>query len=757
LIQFVFPPTRRFWRVLFCALLFLTIPLLCEERLGAFIFPNSFMNRDYPLEKVRNFGIIAHIDAGKTTTSERVLYYTGSQHKIGEVHEGETTTDWMEQERERGITITSAAITCFWTKTGEKDKKDPSKKFRFNIIDTPGHIDFTAEVKRSMRVLDGAIVVFDGVAGVEPQSETNWRYADEANVPRVCFINKLDRTGASFENSYASILDRLSPKAIRMQIPVGEEEKHEGAIDLLTMKAYSYSGNMGDEVIQGEIPADLLEDAKKYRAELIERIVEQDDAAMGAYLEGTEPSLEELNKILRKAVINNEIFPVYCGSALKNKGVQLVLDAVVDYLPSPLDLKPVTGTNPKTGEPVERHANDDEPFCALAFKLQTDPFVGALTFFRVYSGTLTAGSYVYNSTTGTKERVGRIVRLQADKREEVEKVFTGEIAAAVGLKDTKTSHTLCDEENPIVLEEIKFPEPVVSLRIEPKTKADQEKMGIALRKLSDEDPTFRIKTDEETNETIISGMGELHLEILVDRMKREFNVVADVGKPQVAYRETILGSAEAEGKYIKQTGGKGQYGHVKIRMKKMEPVDPEAKVAKNVTREDHFEFINNIKGGAIPQEFINPVEKGMREAMTRGVLAGFPMVDISIDLYDGSYHDVDSSEIAYKIAASMAFQEAASRAKAVILEPIMRVEVVVPDKFMGDITGSLSGKRGQIEGMEDRGMNKAVHAMVPLSEMFGYTTTLRSMTEGRGNMTMEFDHYDVVPNNVAMEIIASRK
>ncbi|MHB8913744.1 MAG: elongation factor G [Minisyncoccota bacterium] len=715
------------------------------------------MNRDYPLEKVRNFGIIAHIDAGKTTTSERVLFYTGSQHKIGEVHEGETTTDWMEQERERGITITSAAITCFWTKSTEKDKKDPAKKSRFNIIDTPGHIDFTAEVQRSMRVLDGAIVVLDGVAGVEPQSETNWRYADDASVPRVIFINKLDRTGASFERSYASVLDRLSPKAIRMQIPVGEEAAHEGAVDLLTMKAYTFTGNMGEEVVEGEIPAHLLEDAKKYRAELIERIVEQDDAAMGAYLEGTEPSLEELKKILRKAVINNDIFPVYCGSALKNKGVQLVLDAVVEYLPSPLDLKPVTGTNPKTGEPVERHASDDEPFCALAFKLQTDPFVGALTFFRVYSGTLAAGSYVYNSTTGTKERVGRIVRLQADKREEVAQVFTGEIAAAVGLKDTKTSHTLCDEANPIILEEIKFPEPVVSLRIEPKTKADQEKMGIALRKLSDEDPTFRIKTDEETNETIISGMGELHLEILVDRMKREFNVEANVGKPQVAYRETIMGSSEAEGKYIKQTGGRGQYGHVKIKMKKMEPLVEGAKVLKNVVREDHFEFINNIKGGVIPQEFITPVEKGLREAMGRGFLAGFPMVDISIDLYDGSYHDVDSSEIAFKIAASMAFQEAAQKAKPVILEPIMKVEVVVPEKFMGDITGSLSGKRGQIEGMEDRGMNKAVHAKVPLSEMFGYTTTLRSMTEGRGNMTMEFDHYDVVPQNVAADIIASRK
>ena len=715
------------------------------------------MNRDYPLEKVRNFGIIAHIDAGKTTTSERVLFYTGSQHKIGEVHEGDTTTDWMEQERERGITITAAAITCFWTKTDEPDKKDTSKKYRFNVIDTPGHIDFTAEVKRSMRVLDGAIVVFDGVAGVEPQSETNWRYADEAKVPRVCFINKLDRTGASFEDSYASILDRLSPKAIRMQIPIGLESAHEGMVDLLTMKAHTFSGNMGEEVIEGEVPANLLEDAKKYRAALIERIVEQDDTAMGAYLEGKEPSVEELKKILRKAVIHNEIFPVYCGSALKNKGVQLVLDAVVDYLPSPLDLPPATGTNPKTGEPIERHASDDEPFCALAFKLQTDPFVGALTFFRVYSGTLSSGSYVYNSTTGSKERVGRIVRLQANKREEVEKVFTGEIAAAVGLKDTKTSHTLCDEENPIVLEEIKFPEPVVSLRIEPKTKADQEKMGVALRKLSDEDPTFRIKTDEETGETIISGMGELHLEILVDRMKREFNVVADVGKPQVAYRETILGSAEAEGKYIKQTGGRGQYGHVKIRMKKMEPLEEGKKVPKNLTREDHFEFINNIKGGVVPQEYIPAVEKGVREAMARGFLAGFPMVDISVDLYDGSYHDVDSSEIAFQIAASMAFQEAAGKAKAVILEPIMRIEVIVPEQFMGDITGNLSGKRGQIDGMDERGLNKVVKAKVPLSEMFGYTTTLRSMTEGRGSMTMEFDHYDTVPKNIADDIIASRK
>jgi len=716
------------------------------------------MNRDYPLEKVRNFGIVAHVDAGKTTTSERVLFYTGSQHKIGEVHEGETTTDWMEQERERGITITAAAITCFWSKSQEKDKKDTSKKYRFNVIDTPGHIDFTAEVKRSMRVLDGAIVVFDGVAGVEPQSETNWRLADEAGVPRICFINKLDRTGASFEDSYKSILDRLSKKAVRAQIPMGAEDQFEGVIDLLSMKAYTFSGNMGEEVNEGEIPEQYLEDAKKYRAEFVERIVEHDEALMNAYFEGNEPSLEDLKATLRKAVIANEIFPVYTGSALKNKGVQLVLDAVVDYLPSPLDLPPVTGTNPKTGEEVSRKASDSEPFTALAFKLQTDPFVGALTFFRVYAGTVTAGSYVYNANTGTKERVGRIVRLQADKREEVEQVFTGEIAAFVGMKDTKTSHTLCDENNPIVLEEISFPEPVVSLRIEPKTKGDQEKMGMALKKLSDEDPTFKISTDEETGETIMAGMGELHLEILVDRMKREFNVEANVGKPQVAYRETILGTADVDNKYIKQTGGKGQYGHVKIKIKKLEPLaDPDEKLPKNVTREDHFEFINNIKGGVIPAEYIGPVEKGIREAMNRGVLAGYPMVDVSVDLYDGSYHEVDSSEIAFKIAASQAFQEAAQKARPAILEPIMKVEVVIPEQFMGDITGNLSGKRGAIESMEDRGMNKVVNAKVPLSEMFGYTTTLRSMTEGRGSMTMEFDHYEVVPTNVANDIIASRK
>jgi elongation factor G len=713
--------------------------------------------RDYPLEKLRNFGIIAHIDAGKTTTSERILYYTGSQHKIGEVHEGETTTDWMEQERERGITITAAAITSFWTRSNEPDKKDPAKKYRFNIIDTPGHIDFTVEVKRSMRVLDGAVVVFDGVAGVEPQSETNWRYADEANVPRICFINKLDRTGASFEKSYQSILDRLTKYAVRMQIPMGGEDDFTGVVDLLRMKSYTFDGSMGEIVVEGEVPAEYMADAQKYRAELIEKIVEHDDAAMTDYLEGKEPIFEKMQEILRRAVIDNKIFPVYCGSALKNKGVQLVLDAVVDYLPSPLDMPAIKGINPKTGEEVTRHASDEEPFTALAFKLQADPFVGQLTFFRVYSGTIEAGSYIYNSTTGSKERLGRIVRLQADQREEVKKVFAGEIAAAVGLKDTRTSHTLCDEANPIQLEQIKFPEPVISLRIEPKTKADQEKMGIAMKKLADEDPTFRVSSDTETMETLISGMGELHLEILVDRMKREFGVEANVGKPQVAYRETILKEAEAEGKYIKQTGGKGQYGHVRLRIKPLPPLDLDKKISKNVTREDHFEFINSIKGGVVPNEFINPIEKGVREAMERGFVAGFKMVDISVELYDGSYHDVDSSEIAFKIAASMGFQAAAQSAQAVLLEPIMRVEVVVPEKFMGDITGSLSGKRGAIEGMEERGLARAIKAKVPLSEMFGYTTQLRSMTEGRGSFTMEFDHYEVVPPNVAATIVASRK
>ncbi|HVS79588.1 MAG TPA: elongation factor G [Candidatus Paceibacterota bacterium] len=714
------------------------------------------MNRDYPLEKVRNFGIIAHIDAGKTTTSERILYYTGESHKIGEVHEGNTVTDWMEQERERGITITAAAITCFWNPTYMGT--DTSKKVRFNIIDTPGHIDFTAEVKRSLRVLDGAVVVFDGVAGVEPQSETNWRYADDGNVPRICFINKLDRMGASFDRSFQSILDRLNKGAVRMHIPMGLEENFSGIIDLLTMKAYYFEGTMGNTIRIEEIPAEYQDEAKKQRADLVERIVAEDEKLMNDYLEGKEPSLEDLKRALRKAVIDVKIIPVYAGSSLKNKGVQLLLDAVVDLLPSPLDIPPVHGIDPVSGEEITRKASDEEPFSALAFKLQTDPFVGQLTFFRVYSGYIDAGTYIYNSTTGDKERLGRIVRLQADKREEVQRVFAGEIAAAVGLKSAKTSHTFCDEKHPIILDPIKFVEPVVSMRIEPKTKADQEKMGIALKKLSDEDPTFKITSNPDTGETIISGMGELHLDIMVDRMTREFGVETNMGQPQVAYRETIQGEAEAEHKYIKQTGGKGQYGHVKITLRPMKPLAEGEKIPKNVKRYDDFEFIDSIKGGVIPAEFIPAVEKGVHEAMERGIVAGFPMVNVSCELTFGSYHDVDSSEIAYKIAGSQAFQEAAKRAKPVILEPIMKVEVTVPEKFMGDVTGSLSSKRGMIEGFEDRpGGIKVIRAKVPLAEMFGYTTQLRSMTEGRGNAPMEFDHYEVVPPNVEKTIAESRK
>jgi len=713
------------------------------------------MSRDYPLEKVRNFGIVAHVDAGKTTTSERILYYTGESHKIGEVHEGNTVTDWMEQERERGITITAAAITCFWNPTYMGT--DTSYKHRFNIIDTPGHIDFTSEVKRSMRVLDGAVVVFDGVAGVEPQSETNWRYAEEAEVPRICYINKLDRTGASFEKSYASILDRLSKKAVRLQIPIGAEADFEGVIDVLEMKAYKFEGEMGKNVVSYEIPENMRAEAEKFHNEIVERIVETDDTMMNDFLDGKKPDLEALKKQLRKAVCTNQIFPVLTGTSLKNKGVQRVLDAVVDYLPSPLDLPAATGINTDTGAEETRPADDNGPFSALVFKLQVDPFVGALTFFRVYSGHVAAGDTVYNSANNKKERIGRMVRLQADKREDVKEVFAGEIAAFVGMKEVKIGNTVCDAEHPIALESIVFPEPVVSMRIEPKTKADQEKMGIALSRLSDEDPTFRIKSDPETLETIISGMGELHLEIIVDRMKREFGVEATTGKPQVAFRETIQGTADVEYKHIKQTGGRGQYGHVKIRMKPLEPVVEGEKVKNNVEREDHFEFINNIKGGVIPAEFITPIKKGIKEAMDRGVLAGFPVVDVSVDLYDGSYHDVDSSEIAFKLAAINAFQEAAKQAKPVLLEPIMKLEVVTPEKFMGDVTGMINSKRGSVEAMGERGQARVVTAKVPLSELFGFTTQLRSLTEGRAVPNLEFSHYAVVPRNVAEEVIASRK
>jgi len=717
----------------------------------------SLDQNHYPLERIRNFGIIAHIDAGKTTTTERVLFYTGISHKIGEVHEGDTVMDWMDQERERGITITSAATTAFWTPTYVDNKEDPDRKLRFNIIDTPGHIDFTIEVRRSLRVLDGAVVVFDGVAGVEPQSETNWRYADEGEVPRLCFINKLDRTGASFERSFASILDRLTKNAVRMQLPIGEEGDHDGIVDLLTMKAYRFEGQMGNDVIVGEIPESMKADAQKYRAELVEKIVSEDETLMNDYLEGKEIGIPELKKILRVATIANKIVPVFCGSALKNKGVQLVLDAVVDYLPSPLDVPPATGVNPDTGAVEVRGASDDGPFAALAFKLQSDPYVGQLTFFRVYSGKLSSGSYVYNASTGSKERIGRILRMHANDREEVKEIYAGGIAAAVGLKDTRTGNTLCDENHPVILESIIIPEPVISMRIEPKTKADQEKLGLALRRLSDEDPTFRISTDEETMETIISGMGELHLEVLVERMRREFNVEANTGKPQVAYKETITKEAEAEVKYVKQTGGRGQYGHVKVSVKPLEAIIEGEKVKKNVKRDEHFEFVNSIKGGLIPQEFIPSVEKGVKEGMARGVVAGYQLVDVSCDLTFGSYHDVDSSEMAFKMAGSMALQEAARKAGPVLLEPVMLVEVVTPEKFMGDVTGSLSAKRGQIEDMSARGEAKVIRAKVPLSEMFGYTTSLRSMTEGRANATMEFAEYAIVPQNVAKDIIEARK
>jgi len=700
------------------------------------------MPRQYPIEKVRDIGIIAHIDAGKTTMSERVLFYTGIAHKIGEVHDGAAIMDWMEQERERGITITSAATTCFWTPSYlEKDKKH---EHRINIIDTPGHIDFTAEVQRSLRVLDGAVVVFDGVAGVEPQSETVWRQADKYKVPRICFINKLDRTGADFEKSFQSIIEKLSPNAVAMQIPIGEEGEHKGVVDLLKMKAFVFEGDFGQIIKEEEIPENLKTKAKEWHDKMVEKIVAEDEEALEKFLGGEEPPVEKLKEILRKAVLGYKLIPVFAGSALKNKGVQLVLDAVCDYLPSPIDLPPVEGIDPKTEEVTQRKADDSEKFAALAFKIAADPFVGSLIYFRVYSGTLKAGSYVLNTTTGKKERIGRIVRMHSSEREDVEEVYAGDIAATVGLKNTKTGDTLCDEAAPLTLEQITFPDPVISIRIEPKSKEDQEKMGIALRRLADEDPTFRIKSDLETGETIISGMGELHLEILVDRMKREFKVEASVGRPQVAYKETITGEAEAEGKYVRQSGGRGQYGHVWLRVKSKE-------------RGEGFEFKNEIKGGAIPQEFIPAVEKGVKEAMSKGVVAGYPMIDAEIILYDGSFHDVDSSENAFKIASSMAFQDASKRANAVLLEPVMKIEVIVPESFFGDAIGDLSSRRGKIEETKDRLNLKIIDAKVPLAEMFGYATALRSLTEGRGNFTMEFDSYEQVPGNIAQEIIEGKR
>jgi len=723
--------------------------------LAVYKFIKIFM-RQYPLEKYRDIGIIAHIDDGKTTVSERILFYTGISHRIGEVHEGQAIMDWMEQERERGITITAAATTCFWTQTynlkdvssdEEKQKIRQAHEHRINIIDTPGHIDFTVEVQRSLRVLDGAVVVFDGVAGVEPQSETVWHQADKFKVPRMCFINKLDRLGASFENSFLSIQEKLNPNAVTLQWPIGSEAGFEGVIDLIKMKAFYFEGERGEKIVEKEIPDDLKEKAEKQRAILLEKIAETDDKLMEKYLDGRSIEEDQIRQTLRKATINNELIPVFCGSALKNKGVQLMLDAVLDYLPSPLDLislKPINGIHPETSAEIIRQPDDKEPFSALAFKIATDPYVGNLTYFRVYSGMLSRGTYVLNSTTGNQERIGRIVRMHANHREEVEEMYTGDLGAIVGLKNTSTGDTLCEPNNPLILEKIVFPEPVISVRIEPKTKADQEKMGMAMHRLAQEDPTFRISGDPDTGETIISGMGELHLEIIIDRTKREFGVEANIGRPQVAYKETVNGEAEAEGKYIRQSGGRGQYGHVWIKVKSLE-------------RGKGFVFVNQIKGGVIPQEFIPATEKGVKEALTKGILAGYPITDIEATLYDGSFHEVDSSEIAFKIAGAMALQEAARRAKPVILEPLMKIQVITPIDFLGDVTGDLNSKRGRIESITDRLNIKVIDAKVPLAEMFGYATKLRSMTQGRGTFTMEFDRYEEVPKSVEQTLIEGKK
>ncbi|MEK7183211.1 MAG: elongation factor G, partial [Patescibacteria group bacterium] len=685
------------------------------------------MQRDYPLDRVRNIGIIAHIDAGKTTTTERVLFYTGKKHKIGEVHEGEATMDWMEQEQERGITITAAATTCFW------------KDHRINIIDTPGHVDFTVEVERSLRVLDGGVTVFDGVAGVEPQSETVWHQADKYKVPRVCFINKLDRTGADFYKDLDSIYKRLTTNAHPVQLPIGTESDFIGIIDVLNRKAHIFKDDLGKDVDIIDIPEEYKEKAEGYRVKLVEAIVGNDESLMERFFAGEEISVPELKVALRKSVVAMKIFPVLCGSALKNKGVQLMLDAVVDYLPSPLDRPPVEGFNPDSpDDKIVCLPQDDAPFAALAFKIAADPFVGKLAFFRVYSGTLKAGTYVLNTATGEKERISRIVRLHANSREEVDQVFAGEIAAAVGLKGTATGQTLCDPEHPIVLENIVFADPVISQAIEPKTKADQEKMGMALAKLMEEDPTFHVHTDTDTVQTIIQGMGELHLEIMVDRMKREYGVEVTVGRPQVSYREAIRGTAEGEGKYVKQSGGRGQYGHAWIRV---EPnTDPE---------NPGFQFFDEVKGGSIPREYISPIEKGAREACDRGVLAGFPIINAKATVFDGSYHEVDSNEAAFKMAGSMAFQEAVRKAQPMLLEPVMKVEVVTPEDFMGTVVGDLNSRRGQIQEMGDRGNVKTVRAMVPLAEMFGYATNVRSLTQGRASYSMEFGEYQEVPRNVA--------
>ncbi|MEK7580007.1 MAG: elongation factor G [Patescibacteria group bacterium] len=692
------------------------------------------MPREYSLEKTRNIGIIAHIDAGKTTVSERILFYTGKKHKIGEVHEGLAEMDWMEQERERGITITSAATTCFW------------RDCRINLIDTPGHIDFTAEVQRSLRVLDGGVVVFDGVAGVEPQSETVYHQAEKFGVPLLGFVNKMDRMGADFYAAVKAIREKLNSHSYPIQLPIGAESNFKGIIDVLNRKSivYSDSDEEGKQFQEEETSADLKEVVEKYRHELIEAIIEHDDDLMSQYLEGKEPPVDELKRVLRKAVVAGKIIPILCGSALKNKGVQFLLDAVCDYLPSPLDIPPVEGIDPQTNQSIFRKADDNEPFSSLAFKITTDPFVGKLCYFRVYSGHLAAGSYVLNSKTGNKERIGRIVRMHANKREDVSDVYSGEIAAIVGMKCTTTGDTLCDVDRPIVLESIIFPEPVISIAVEPKTKNDQEKMGTALSKLAEEDPTFRISTNEETGQTIIAGMGELHLDIIVDRMRREFKVDVNVGRPQVAYKETISKIVESEGKYIHQSGGRGQYGHCWLRLEPME-------------RGKGFEFVEEIKGGTIPKEYIPAIRKGAQEALSNGVYAGYPLIDIRVVVYDGSYHEVDSSEAAFKIAASRSIKSGVMNACPILLEPIMKIEVVVADQFMGEVIGDLNSRRAQIQSTHDRGQMKIIDASVPLGEVFGYATILRSNTEGRGSYSMEFSHYAEVPRNVVEKIINVEK
>ena len=689
------------------------------------------MGRQVSLEKTRNIGIMAHIDAGKTTTTERILYYTGINHRIGETHDGTATMDWMAQEQERGITITSAATTCFW------------KEHRVNIIDTPGHVDFTVEVQRSLRVLDGSVTVFCAKGGVEPQSETVWRQADEYKVPRMAYVNKMDIMGADFYRVVQMMRDRLKCNAVPIQLPIGSEDTFKGIVDLVEMKAYIYYDDKGTDIRCEDIPADMLEKAEQYRTELIEHVAEQDDALMEKYFEGEELTIEEIKDCIRKSTLANTMIPVTCGTSYRNKGVQKLLDAIIDYMPAPTDVPAIKGTNPDTGEEMERHSSDEEPFAALAFKIATDPFVGKLCFFRVYSGTVTAGTTVYNANKDNDERLGRILQMHANHRQDIDTVYAGDIAAAVGLKNTTTGDTLCDEKHPVILESMEFPEPVIRVAIEPKTKAGQEKMGIALAKLAEEDPTFKTYTDEETGQTIIAGMGELHLEIIVDRLLREFKVEADVGAPQVAYKETIRKLADVDNKYARQSGGKGQYGHVKI---KVEPNE----VGKG------YEFVNAIVGGAIPKEYIPAVDAGIQGAMQSGVVAGYPVVDVKVTLYDGSYHEVDSSEMAFKIAGSMAFKEAMRKADPILLEPIMKVVVIVPEEYMGDVIGDINSRRGLMQGMEAISGAQQINAQVPLSQMFGYATDLRSRTQGRGQYVMEPSHYAEVPKNIAEDIISTR-